>query len=59
VHLYSLTDALRDYPALDGPMINLVKMYIELATQQNPIPICVRRTFLRVFRSILTSVKDV
>lgn len=59
VYLFTLQDGLRNYPALDQPAISLVQMYVELAAKedpngQHPLPICVRRSFLKVFRSLAT-----
>lgn len=48
-------DAGRDYPAVDAAATNLVKMYLELTAMPEPMPICVRRTFLRVLRALITS----
>jgi hypothetical protein len=55
VYLHSLIDALRDYPSMDAQAVTLLQSYIDLASQPNPMPICVRRSFLKVFRSLITS----
>lgn len=55
IYLYSLIDAVREYPVMDSPAISILQMYIELADKGEGIPICVRRTFLKVFRSLITS----
>lgn len=55
IYLYSIIDAVRKYPTLDNSVVTIVKMYLDLSAGTEPIPICVRRTFLKVFRNLTTS----
>ena len=55
VYLFSLIDAVKKYPTLDSAAISILQMYLELAGKPEPIPICVRRSFLKVFCSLASS----
>lgn len=55
IYLYSIIEVSMDYPTLDTSAVSLLKIYLELAGKPEPIPVCVRRTFLRVFRAFTTS----
>lgn len=57
VYLFSLQDAAKEYPAIDSSTVNILKMYIELAEKPEGIPVCVKRSFLRVFKALTTSVE--
>ena len=48
-------DAVRNYPVIDATVGSLLQMYLELTARPEPMPICVRRTFLRVFRAFITA----
>lgn len=59
VHLFSIIDATREYPAFDTSIATIMQMYLELSSvHQANFPICVRRTYLRVFRAILSSLQE-
>jgi hypothetical protein len=56
VYLFSLIDAIKSYPAIDQSVIGIVKVYFEIvANNESAMPICVKRVFLKVFRSLLTN----
>ena len=55
IYLFSLKDAAENFPEIDAEVALILKMYVQLAESSEPIPICVRRSFLNVFRSLTTS----
>lgn len=55
VYLFSLVDALKGIEQNSPEVQSILAIYLELARKENfTIPIIIRKTFLRIFRALMT-----